>query len=425
MSTQRNACRAGQLSQSQTAALESLPGWEWALYAPRVPWEDRLRQLSNFHARHDRMPLSTAQGDELTLVKWLQTQRSAYGKGTLQPDRIAALESLPFWDWGTRRTQQNPEPWEDRLGQLVAFHAEHKRMPLKTEPMYHWVSNQRHRHQQGKLPQDRIAALEALPFWEWTMYGPHGQFFAKRLAALREANDDHTPAMKAWIQNQKRLHRNGKLSAKRVALLEAVPGWTWQLESERRQLERLEAVRCWYNRYDTHPDQPTEVGATVHRFRAQYRKERLPPEMIAELEAIPGWVWRTRARPQTVAERLTQVRDWYEVNDQHPASDSSLGRWVKTQRVSYGAGLTDPTLAAELEAIDGWEWDAARAKVERHLKSLRDWHATNDGHPPQRTALGTWAARRRRKYKTGELSDERVAELEAIPGWVWDTASQS
>ena len=33
--------------------------------------------------------------------------------------------------------------------------------------------------------------------------------------------------------------------------------------------------------------------------------------------------------------------------------------------------------------------------------------------------LGTWASSRRAKYKRGALSQDRIAELEALKGWVW------
>jgi len=34
-------------------------------------------------------------------------------------------------------------------------------------------------------------------------------------------------------------------------------------------------------------------------------------------------------------------------------------------------------------------------------------------------SLGTWVSRQRKEYNKGNLSDDRIAQLEAVDGWVW------
>jgi len=41
------------------------------------------------------------------------------------------------------------------------------------------------------------------------------------------------------------------------------------------------------------------------------------------------------------------------------------------------------------------------------------------GHVEDGFNLGIWIANRRKDHKSGRLSHERVARLEALPGWVW------
>ena len=310
--------------------------------------------------------------EERRLAAWERTQKSAFRNGTLRPDRVKALEALPFWEWGIPRAhpQRPAEPWGTRLDQLVAFHADHDRMPLKSEPLHHWVRNQKHRHQKGELSGERVTALERLPFWEWHIYGPQGRHFQVQLTKLREANGNHTPSMKAWANKQRRLHKNGNLPPECVASLEAVPGWSWQTDAERltseriqRQAEEVELVRRWYAENDYHPVREIgEVGMAVHRFRVNHENGCLTSEITAALEAIDGWEWRVRKKRQTPAQRLHEIRDWYANNDAHPTQKSTLGRWINAHRVKHKAGKIDPDLAAALEAIDGWEWRARKKR---------------------------------------------------------------
>ncbi len=72
---------------------------------------------------------------------------------------------------------------------------------------------------------------------------------------------------------------------------------------------------------------------------------------------------------------------------------------------------------------------ASRAAFQTGLTALaqflaREGHALVAGRHVERVAgrdhrLGVWVNSRRQDFKTGWLSDERVAVLNAIPEWVW------
>ena len=85
-----------------------------------------------------------------------------------------------------------------------------------------------------------------------------------------------------------------------------------------------------------------------------------------------------------------------------------IQRWIETGQV--------PT-ADERGSADRWEWGFAAlqrfVQREGHARVPRD-------HREGRATLGRWATRQRTYRAKGVLSADRVARLDALPGWSWD-----
>ncbi len=104
-----------------------------------------------------------------------------------------------------------------------------------------------------------------------------------------------------------------------------------------------------------------------------------------------------------------------------------LGSWVTTQRTLFRRGTLEPERRARLQAVPGWTWtpqddawDEGFAKLESFVK--RNGH----GRVPQQWReddyrLGEWVINQRAQFQRGTLDPERRAQLEAVPGWTWDT----
>lgn len=124
---------------------------------------DLLRSWAGEHGDADVPQRSRYRG--LALGRWVNKCRQR--REHLTPAQVQALEELPGWSWNARQDR-----WADQLDALEDYLAEHRRMPPRGEmvdalPLGEWVYEQRRRHRQGRLDEERAAELEAVPGFSW------------------------------------------------------------------------------------------------------------------------------------------------------------------------------------------------------------------------------------------------------------------
>ena len=106
----------------------------------------------------------------------------------------------------------------------------------------------------------------------------------------------------------------------------------------------------------------------------------------------------------------------------HKENGDNLGAWVVKQR-SFRDRLT-PEQVSQLEALPGWTWDTYEFRWEEGFSSLRRFTAREGrarppkGHKEEGYNLGSWVNVQRRSRN--KLTPERLTRLEALPGWVWE-----
>lgn len=293
----------------------------------------------------------------------------------------------------TYLVEQVTASWNFWFGLLEAFveREGHAKVPQnnKTADGYrvgNWVVRQR--TEKVNLSPERKAQLEALPDWIWDARADnweegfcHLKEFANREGHCLPPSPYKTAdgyGLGLWVSKQRT--KKDSLSPERQARLEALPCWSW----DRRQ-DMWEAGFRYLKEFADREGHclPPALYKTEDGYRlgnwvlAQRTKEdNLSPEHKARLEALPGWIWRSD-------------NDWIGRGD----IDSNNGKWN-----------------------DAWE------EGFRYLKEFvnREGHAkapqkckTENGYQ-----VGQWVSSQRRKR--GNLSQERKARLEALPGWIWD-----
>jgi hypothetical protein len=385
--------------------------------------------VSEGHAR----PTDDHKEDGYNLGSWVQVQRGL--RYNLTPERLSRLETLPGWVWDISVFQ-----WEEGFLYLQKFTASegHARPPkIHKEYGYNlgiWVTTQR--SSRNNVTPQRIARLEALPGWAWD----NNTFrWEEGFSALQKftASEGHARPPKkhkedgynlgSWVQVQRRLRYN--LTPERLSRLEALPGWLWdvwvfQWEEGFSYLQRFTASKGHARPPFAHKEEGYNLGTWVIEQRTN--RDNLTPERLFRLEALPGWAWDGNAfqweEGFSCLQRFTASEGHSRPPNAHKENGYNLGQWVSRQRSDRNT-LT-PERITRLEALPGWAWDNNTFRWEEGFLSLQRFTA-REGHARPLSSrkengnnLGSWVLKQRRSRNN--LTPERIALLEALPGWVWD-----
>jgi hypothetical protein len=160
------------------------------------------------------------------------------------------------------------------------------------------------------------------------------------------------------------------------------------------------------------------LGQWVSARRHLYRRGQLPEAYAADLEAVPGWVWepaRVYRAHRKLAGRDRNIRKSAEsgVPYSHIASEYRITR-ERVRQIVEGKRTSGPV----------------RERWERHVEALAQF-AQREGHTNVPAAhveivdgapveLGRFVASRREAARVGTLAPGYRADLEAVPGWVWE-----
>jgi superfamily II DNA or RNA helicase len=236
-----------------------------------------------------------------------------------------------------------------------------------------------------------------------------------------------------WVRSQRHLRRINALTPEQVELLEALPGWTWDTKEEswHQHIGALTAFVASKGRLPLRGE--TEEALWLNQMRRSYREAVLPPDRIATLEAIPGWSWhahQTSWNDHFAALSSYAQREGHAVPLVDCVEDGvSIGKWAVKQRHAYAKGRLSPERQARLESLPGWAWDANEARWYSHYDAMVSF-ASREGHarPKRRSVenglkIGSWAGHQRRAYHQRQLSADRIARLEGLPGWTWEARS--
>jgi len=185
----------------------------------------------------------------------------------------------------------------------------------------------------------------------------------------------------------------------------------------------------------TFPPCNTALGRWVARRRSEKKNGKISAKKIQMLEKIPEWEWSRpdgflrnveHLRDYMLAHGNTPPPNSY-VKDH---SKTALGPWCSSMRFKKRRGELSVQQIKELEAVNGWQWNASlpipRDEQWKEKFYILRKYATKHGHPPAKSystnsgmKLGVWCSNQRSAKRKGVLREKRLMLLEGIPGWWW------
>lgn len=431
------------MTQDRRNLLEALPNWSWQknLTNESARLEDFLRYINN--GGSPKPPPGTS-FDGFRVDMWVSVKRRAYKKGTLTAEMVATLEAIPGWRWDPIN-----ELWEQNYELLKNESARRgsSLIPIREitdgVKLGAWCQEQRKNYARGALSPERVALLEQIPNWTFTIFEDRWMKMYLILQNFAEIEGHAQPDWKlifngerlgTWVHNQCRKYKAGKIDSEQKTLLESLPGWTWtRTSSEWMSTYELVKKFAIENGHSTLPEdysvQGKNLQSWVHNQKQRRRTGQLEEDRINLMEDLPGWTWDVHG------DRWDNSFELLEAFIDHggtlpPKKDEKyqglhISSWITTQRRKYREQKLTQEQAKKLSELPNWQWETKSDPWELGLQSLQRYVSVHQSSlVPHKCifegfALGVWVGAQRKKYRTGTLSAKQQTILEAFPRWNW------
>jgi superfamily II DNA or RNA helicase len=347
-------------------------------------WQEGLGAAIGYHRAmgHLRVPRDHVTEGGFRLGQWIQTQRAFRKRGLLSGARISELDALGMsWsiqqeDWlaGVAAAQQYREEYGDLLVPYAYVTEDGFRLGR-------WITKRRSEHRRGSLSKQRLDQLDSLGM-VWDRRDEIWQRWLRLARTYRETNGHlrgADGALGRWLEIRRGERRRGALSPERTADLDAL-GMVWEPHDEDWQQGIGEASD--YRRSAGHLLVPAKyvtaggfrLGGWISARRAEHRRGQLSQSRVHALEAL-GMVWDPF--DEEWQRGISAARAYFEENGHlrfpggYVTDDGfRLERWIVKRRTERRAGTLSQERVAELDAL-GMSWEPLQDDWMRWIAAAR------------------------------------------------------
>ncbi len=235
-----------------------------------------------------------------------------------------------------------------------------------------------------------------------------------------------------WITKQRMKYKEGKLSPRKIKLLESLLAWSWNpfVDGWNEALARYKKFVVIHNRLpknlDRKGNRPQEeliVARWINGIRSR-KRDTLTDIEIQEIESLPLWVW------DPIVDRweryITEYKEFFSRHRRPPsnygnAGEKKLAKFVNHHRTYFKSGILSREKIMQLESLPGWSWDPFADAWNTNFQQLQASVKKHQSYPGTASEyLRRWGVKQRIAYKKKTLSTDRIHRLESLPGWSWD-----
>jgi hypothetical protein len=309
-------------------------------------WDKRYEELVRYKKEKGHIDRLQIIKDHYQLGLWVDTQMVRQKKKMMEPHRKKKLDVIGFvWDKGNFREER----WDTMHQKLIAYKKKHGHIRVKRREDFKlsvWL--QRQKRDRYKLPADKRNKLERLGIkWSKVLFKEIWESRYNELKAFKKKHGHlNVPradkSMYEWIQFQKELKEENKLSKERLAKLEKLD-FVWKGEVEKQKMaawesmfKKFQALKEKYGpKYYLKVKENPGLDRWVHL--QSHSRDKLSAYKKEKLNAM-GFPWdRTRflreLHWEKMYERLKAFKDKFghcDVSQRY--ADKQLAQWINGQR---------------------------------------------------------------------------------------------
>ncbi|MFM8234377.1 MAG: Helicase associated domain protein [Holophagaceae bacterium] len=238
-----------------------------------------------------------------------------------------------------------------------------------------------------------------------------------------------------WVTKQRGKYKNNQLASKRVDLLEDLYNWSWDPFADA-WAENINKYKQFVARWNRLPKNRDRRGARpidelilarwINGVRSRKRKF-LTQAQIDEIEALPMWTWDPIA--DKWEQYITAYTKFYSRYKRMPKNtgdtkEKRLAKFLNHHRIYFKRGVLPNDKIVELQTLPGWTWDPFSERWDQNFQQLEAYVNKHQNYPTHdSSSLGGWISKQRTAYKRKKLSPDQIRRLEGLPHWSWDPLS--
>jgi len=343
-------------------------------------WYGWFGKLKGFKNQYGHCNVVAGMTEIIGLAGWVSSQRTQRKKGILSDGRICRLDEIGFvWDYKSIKVLETWMKWYKELQMYEVAHGNpHVPRTYTNKKLASWVWIQRQRRQgtssAGPLDQNQIDLLDKLGFrWDardglWMEKFCELQAFKTKHGHCDvEVEKNIDKGLLSWVMTQRSSKASGILQANRQEMLDEIGvNWSGSLSNAKwqemyNQLKRYHSTHGNANVPDRFMDNP-KLSMWVNAQRARYKKGEMPDDQISLLNEV-GFSWQLKKRG-TWEETFALLEDFkaeYGHFEPHPKDQSKLYQFVNITRYHKNNGELSEDRIAKLNAI-GFPWDGSNTR---------------------------------------------------------------